>query len=341
MMRRQDGLSLLHPWVVPWPASVPRTLSTSLLGLPRADEPGIAVGDSARFLAEAAKLALELLARGRVLPTLERRDDQWLARWQPVTIDPGDSARVRLLAESMPPLLRAEVGSSEHGRRSRGGRGRRARRGRRRVCATLPVRRSARAARTASVALGRRGVARGADGRRPRRAGGRAGARGARRAARRVASGDGALRRAPDVPDLLSAVGAGGAHRAAGGGPRGRCEWRWASAGAVAGRDHAAGQGRPERARPGAGCVELERRRAARRWPPDRGSAGAVAGRAWPRSAPVARARAGVAGTRADSASSSTRMPPSASCATLSRRSSRRASGCWRRRGGASGCVSS
>ena len=104
------------PGSFPRSASVRRTALEVLLALPRDDGPGIAVGDSARFLAEAAKLALELLARGRVLPTLARRDDRWLARWEPVTIDPSDDERVRLLAESMPPLLRAEIGSSEHGR---------------------------------------------------------------------------------------------------------------------------------------------------------------------------------------------------------------------------------
>ena len=106
----------LHPWIVPVAGLDPIDALEVLLGLPRGDEPGIAVGDSLRFLAEAAKLALEFLARGRVLPTLARRKDLWLARWEPVTIDPGDSERVRVLAESMPPLLCAEVGSSEHGK---------------------------------------------------------------------------------------------------------------------------------------------------------------------------------------------------------------------------------
>ena len=57
-----------------------------------------------------------VFARGRVLPTLERREDHWLALWQPVTFDPEDSARLALLAESMPALLCAEVGASEVGR---------------------------------------------------------------------------------------------------------------------------------------------------------------------------------------------------------------------------------
>jgi hypothetical protein len=106
----------LHPWIVPVAGPEPIDALEVLLGLPRADEPGIAVGDSLRFVAEAAKLALEFLARGRVLPTLARRKDLWLARWEPVTIDPGDSERVQILAESMPPLLCAEAGSSEDGK---------------------------------------------------------------------------------------------------------------------------------------------------------------------------------------------------------------------------------
>ncbi len=105
----------LDPWIVPAAGLDSSDALEVLLGLPADDEPGIAVGDSLRFLAEAAKLALELVARGRVLPTLVRRDDRWLARWQPVVTDPADSERLRLLAESMPPLLGAGAPSPEHG----------------------------------------------------------------------------------------------------------------------------------------------------------------------------------------------------------------------------------
>ena len=108
---------LLYPWVVPALSMRGAGALDVLLRLPAVEERGIAVGDSPRFLAEAAKLALELLARGRVLPTLVWREERWLARWQPVTIDPHDSDRVRLLAVSMPALLRAEVGVSEHWQR--------------------------------------------------------------------------------------------------------------------------------------------------------------------------------------------------------------------------------
>jgi superfamily II DNA or RNA helicase len=78
---------------------------------------GVVVGESVRFLAEAGKLALELVARGRLRPALVRRGEQWVARWLPVTEDGADTARVALLARCMPPLLRAEPSRSPDGRR--------------------------------------------------------------------------------------------------------------------------------------------------------------------------------------------------------------------------------
>jgi hypothetical protein len=93
---------LLHPWVVPAASFAPADAVDVLLAMPRAGEPGVAFGDSVRFLAETAKLALEFLARGRILPALARHQDQWLARWQPITTDPGDSERVRLLSARCP-----------------------------------------------------------------------------------------------------------------------------------------------------------------------------------------------------------------------------------------------
>ena len=105
-----------HPWVVPTATFGGADAVEFLLDLPGGDEPGMAIGDSPRFLAEIAKLALELLARGRLMPMLAWSEGRWLARWEPVATDPGDAERLRLLAEAIPPLLRAEVGPSEHGR---------------------------------------------------------------------------------------------------------------------------------------------------------------------------------------------------------------------------------
>ena len=109
---REGSPTLLHPWVVPAAGLGPIPAVDVLLGLPARDQPGVALGDSLRFLAEASKLALELVARGRVLPGLVRREEEWLARWRAITFDPGDAERVRLLAASLPALLRAERSSS-------------------------------------------------------------------------------------------------------------------------------------------------------------------------------------------------------------------------------------
>jgi hypothetical protein len=106
--------SLLHPWVVPALGLGPIPAVDVLLGLPARDAAGVALGESLRFLAEAGKLALELVARGRVLPGLVRREEAWLACWRAITFDPGDAHRVRLLAASMPALLLGELTPSAH-----------------------------------------------------------------------------------------------------------------------------------------------------------------------------------------------------------------------------------
>ena len=77
---------------------------------------GFVVGESVRFLAEAGKLALELVARGRLRPALVRHGEQWVARWLPITDDGVDAARVALLVRCIPPLLRAEPSLAPDGR---------------------------------------------------------------------------------------------------------------------------------------------------------------------------------------------------------------------------------
>jgi superfamily II DNA or RNA helicase len=120
--RGPEGPVLLHPWVVPAIGLAPAEALEVLLALPTTGftggaplPPGLALGDSLRFLTEASKLALELVARGRLLPGLARRDVGWVACWRPVTIDPSDAERVRLLSASVPPLVRAELSFSEEG----------------------------------------------------------------------------------------------------------------------------------------------------------------------------------------------------------------------------------
>jgi non-specific serine/threonine protein kinase len=127
--RRDGNVKLLDPWVVPVIAFVPAAALELMLALPTGDyaggapgydndalQPaGVAFGDSLRFLAEAGKLALELVARGRVLPGLARGEEGWVAWWRAMPGDPEDAERVRMLVAAMPPLVRAEASLSEEG----------------------------------------------------------------------------------------------------------------------------------------------------------------------------------------------------------------------------------
>jgi non-specific serine/threonine protein kinase len=121
----EDGMSVEGPgrldaWKVPaleLPAGGELAL---LLALPVGPVAGVAVGESLRFLGEAGKLGLELVARGRLLPDLVRRGDRWVARWRPITDAPGDRERVAVLVRSMPALMRAELCSSGEGDASAG-----------------------------------------------------------------------------------------------------------------------------------------------------------------------------------------------------------------------------
>ena len=74
-----------------------------LLALPAVAPQGVAIGDTLRGLAEVAKLALELVARGRVLPVLERPSGRgWTVGWRPVLSDPADEERFAVLARALP-----------------------------------------------------------------------------------------------------------------------------------------------------------------------------------------------------------------------------------------------
>ena len=143
--RRAGSPELLDPWMVPAIGLGPVAALELLLALPAGgyavtpNPQGVALGDSLRFLAEAGKLALELVARGRLLPGLVRRDEGWVAWWRAMPGDPEDAERVRMLVAAMPPLVRAEISCSGGEQRARGGRGRSAGDGRRRVRASFLV----------------------------------------------------------------------------------------------------------------------------------------------------------------------------------------------------------
>ena len=74
-----------------------------LLALPASGSDGVVLGDSVRALGELAKLALELVAGGRVLPVLEpAHGGRWTARWRPLLGAEADGERLAALRRAMP-----------------------------------------------------------------------------------------------------------------------------------------------------------------------------------------------------------------------------------------------
>jgi SNF2 family DNA or RNA helicase len=74
-----------------------------LLALPGDGSGGVVVGDSVRAFGEFAKLALEMVAGGRVLPLLEpAHGGRWMARWRPVLAADADGERLAALRRAMP-----------------------------------------------------------------------------------------------------------------------------------------------------------------------------------------------------------------------------------------------
>jgi len=101
----------LAPWRVPalvFDAAEALALLPALVDLERADlDPGdLAIGGSVGFLAAVARLADDLVARGRVLPALVTEDDGYAARWRPA-LSAADAQWARELAAAMPAACRA------------------------------------------------------------------------------------------------------------------------------------------------------------------------------------------------------------------------------------------
>jgi superfamily II DNA or RNA helicase len=94
------GAAVLRPWSVPALA-----IDAGELEDP-ADE--VRYGASVAHLRAVAALAADLAARGRVLPTLQRRPDHALARWRPV-VQGLDAVAFDALVAALPPVGRAEA----------------------------------------------------------------------------------------------------------------------------------------------------------------------------------------------------------------------------------------
>ncbi|MBO0819017.1 MAG: ATP-dependent helicase, partial [Actinobacteria bacterium] len=94
------------PALLPWTVPVVMLDGTSALAAIPERAPGIRYGASMDYLAALAGFAAELVARGRVLPTLDHDGASAVARWRPVIQGP-DVAAMDALAAAMPPVCRA------------------------------------------------------------------------------------------------------------------------------------------------------------------------------------------------------------------------------------------
>ena len=65
------------------------------------------LGADVRYWGLVAKVGLEVLAHHKYLPGLEESAGRYRAVWLPVMDDPQDRARLRALAQAMPPVCRA------------------------------------------------------------------------------------------------------------------------------------------------------------------------------------------------------------------------------------------
>jgi SNF2 family DNA or RNA helicase len=97
-----DDAAGTEAWAVEVLSLQPPDALDLLLALP---EPtgGVVLSDSVRWFGEVAKLALELVAGGRVLPLLEPvHGGRWMARWRPLLAAEADGEQVAALRRAMP-----------------------------------------------------------------------------------------------------------------------------------------------------------------------------------------------------------------------------------------------
>jgi SNF2 family DNA or RNA helicase len=99
------GLSAWMMEALGWDAAHAPALLLALADAPAAPE--IVVGDGLLYWIVATRYALELVARQRLLPTLQQEGSAYVARWRPLLDEEGDAERMRALAQAMPPVCRA------------------------------------------------------------------------------------------------------------------------------------------------------------------------------------------------------------------------------------------
>ena len=97
---------VLAPWKVPGLALDILAALDVLVALPARDRDR-RWGSDLRYWSLVAKLGLELLARQRYLPGLAEEKGRYRAIWTTLLDEPNDRARLKTLAETMPPVCRA------------------------------------------------------------------------------------------------------------------------------------------------------------------------------------------------------------------------------------------
>jgi superfamily II DNA or RNA helicase len=110
--RRGSGPRVsLASWRVPVVAFEAAAALDVLGGLDQLDDAAVLPAGSLPYLAAVARFAVDLAARGRVLPVLAGQDGGYQARWRPV-LGGADAQRARDLAAAMPPSCRAASADS-------------------------------------------------------------------------------------------------------------------------------------------------------------------------------------------------------------------------------------
>jgi hypothetical protein len=97
-------------WIVPAFEIAPVAALDLLLALPDKPADGVLIADTLRGIGETAKLALELVARGRVIPTVRERGR---AVWLPLLSDPADADRMAALRRALPAACGAVADRSD------------------------------------------------------------------------------------------------------------------------------------------------------------------------------------------------------------------------------------
>ena len=101
-----------EPVLLPWTVPVVMLYAAPALAAIPERAPGVRYGASMDYLAGLAAFATELVARGRVLPTLDHDGAGAVARWRPVIRGP-DVAAMHALIAAMPPVCRAVPGHAD------------------------------------------------------------------------------------------------------------------------------------------------------------------------------------------------------------------------------------